>query len=222
MPPNAGEVARPQSPLRAMMPQSPLRIKQGGKFYERLLTKESSAANRSFRYYWAEPGSVPFDWESQPGTPRDGSRMVGGALPAITPPPSYLLRHGGVKVQQVAAPPHRPKRKVTCRKRYRLKRIKIGFIADIFRRLTVGKAWWRPEPSPAQVSSSSRWLVATEKAAEQKQQQQEPKQGHHDHDLAAAKKSAAVVSSGSVARQMSPCWMLRIRGTGNQNYRDCD
>lgn len=213
MPPNAGEAARPQSPLRGMMPQSPLRIKQGGKFYERLLTKESSAANPSFRYYWAEPGAVPFDWESQPGTPRDGSRMVGGALPAITPPPSYLLRHGGVKVQ--VTDPHRPKRRFTCRKRYKLRRIKIGFIANMFRRLAVGKAWWRPEPSSAQVSSSSRWLVATEKA-EQKQQQQ---QGHHDHDIAA--KKCAVVSSGA-ARQPNLCWMLRIRGTGNQNYRDCD
>jgi hypothetical protein len=216
MAPNAGEVARQQSPLRGMMPQSPLRIKQGGKFYERLLTKESSAANPSFRYYWAEPGSVPFIWETQPGTPRDASRMVGGALPAITPPPSYLLRHGGVKVQVTAAP-HCPKRKVSCRKRYRLKRIKIGFIADIFRRLTVGKAWWRPEPSSAPVSSSSRWLVATAKAEQKDQQHHE--QGHHDHDLAA--KKGGVVCSGA-ARQMSPCWMLRIRGSGNQNFRDCD
>ncbi|CAM0883039.1 unnamed protein product [Alopecurus aequalis] len=213
MPPNAGEVARPQSPLRGMMPQSPLRIKQGSKFYERLLTKESSAANPSFRYYWAEPGSVPFGWETQPGTPRDASRMVGGALPAITPPPSYLLRHGGVKVQATAT--HRLKRKLTCRKPYRLKRIKISFIADMFRRLIVGKAWWRREPSSAQVSSSSRWLVATEKA-EQKEQQQP--HVHHDHDLA-AKKGGVVCSE---ARQLSPCWMLRIRGTGNQNYRDCD
>jgi hypothetical protein len=196
-----------------MMPQSPLRIKEGGKFYERLLTKETTGANRSFRYYWAEPGSVPFVWESQPGTPRDSSRMDGGSLPAITPPPSYLLRHGGVKVQVTA--PHHPKRKVTLKKRYRFKRIKIGFISDIFRRLTVGKAWWRPEPSSAQVSSSSRWLVATPKAEQKDRQHQ---QGHHDHDLA-AKKSGAVCS---VARQMSPCWMMRIRGTGNQNYRDCD
>lgn len=97
MPPNAAEVARPKSPLRGILPQSPLRIKQDGKFYERLLAKERSAASRSFRHYWAaEPGSVPFVWESQPGTPKvDVSRMVAGAVPAITPPPSYLLRHGG-------------------------------------------------------------------------------------------------------------------------------
>uniref|UniRef100_A0A453FTY1 Uncharacterized protein n=1 Tax=Aegilops tauschii subsp. strangulata TaxID=200361 RepID=A0A453FTY1_AEGTS len=208
MPPSAGEVARPQSPLRAMMPQSPLRIKQGGKFYERLLTKESSGANPSFRYYGSEPGSVPFVWESEPGTPRDASRMVGGALPAITPPPSYLLRHhgGGVDVS----------RRVTAtgrKKRYRLKRtIKVGFIADMFRRLAVGKACWsRPGPSPAQVSSSSRWLVASEKPPDQ--------HGRHD-DQAPAAKSGAVVCSG--ARQPSPCWMLPFRGgTGNRN-RDCD
>ncbi|XP_044344997.1 uncharacterized protein [Triticum aestivum] len=152
MPPSAGEVARPQSPLRAMMPQSPLRIKQGGKFYERLLTKESSGANPSFRYYGSEPGSVPFVWESEPGTPRDASRMVGGALPAITPPPSYLLRHhGGVNVSRRGTAKGK-------KKQYRFKRtIKVGFITDMFRRLSVGKAcWWRPGPSPAQVSSSSR------------------------------------------------------------------
>ncbi|EMS64810.1 hypothetical protein TRIUR3_20305 [Triticum urartu] len=125
MPPSAGEVARPQSPLRAMMPQSPLRIKQGGKFYERLLTKESSGANPSFRYYGSEPGSVPFVWESEPGTPRDASRM---------------------------------------------------------------------------------------KPPEQHQH------GRHDDQVPAAK-SSAVVCSG--ARQMSPCWMLPFRGTGNRN-RDRD
>ncbi|KAE8790177.1 hypothetical protein D1007_35509 [Hordeum vulgare] len=212
MPPSAGEVARPQSPLRAMMPQSPLRIKQGGKFYERLLTKESSAANPSFRYYGAEPGSVPFVWESEPGTPRDASRMVGGALPAITPPPSYQLRHhgGGVNVSR------RPKGGTAAKgrkKRYRFKRtIKVGFIADMFRRLSVGKAcWWRPGPSPAQVSSSSRWLVASEKPHEQQH-------GRHDDRVPAAK-SGAVVCSG--ARQLSPCWMLPFRGAGNRN-RDGD
>ena len=82
MPPAPGVAdqaqAAPRSPHRGnsgavVMPQSPLRIRQDGKFYERLLTKdkETSAANLSFRYYWAEPGAVPFVWESQPGTPKD-------------------------------------------------------------------------------------------------------------------------------------------------------
>jgi hypothetical protein len=49
----------PPSPAhRGILPQSPLRIKQDGKFYERLLTKESSGNSLSFRYYWAEPGSA--------------------------------------------------------------------------------------------------------------------------------------------------------------------
>ena len=41
-------------------PQSPLRITHDGEFYARLLTKESSLANPSFRYYGAGPGAVPF------------------------------------------------------------------------------------------------------------------------------------------------------------------
>lgn len=59
-------------------PQSPLRITHDGGFYARLLTKESSLGNPSFRYYGAGPGAVPFVWESQPGTPKDAyssSRM---------------------------------------------------------------------------------------------------------------------------------------------------
>ncbi|PNT73124.1 uncharacterized protein LOC100840111 [Brachypodium distachyon] len=230
-PPNAGEqpAPRPQSPLRGMMPQSPLRIKQGGKFYERLLTKESSAANPSFRYYWAEPGSVPFVWETQPGTPRDdASRMHPGcALPAITPPPSYLLdRHcagpGGAKVKAAAASRDRAKAKSGGtnnkakggKKRYRFKRVKIGgFVADMFRRLAVGKAWWRPAVlSPVQVSSSSRWLVATDKQAEHQHKQKQQRQ-HRGQD-------PAVLCSGS-ARQLSS-WMMPFRGTGkrNRDYND--
>ena len=137
------------------MPQSPLRIKQDGKFYERLLTKESSVANLSFRYYWAEPGAVPFVWES---------------LPAITPPPSYLLNGVG-KQQVVASARHDQKSDGRAarsgrKRRCRLKRIRIGFIAGIFRRLSLGKRWRQRPATPVKVaSSSSRWLfssVATE------------------------------------------------------------
>lgn len=184
MPPGPGvadQAAPPRSPLRgngAMPPQSPLRIKQDGKFYERLLTRESSAANLSFRYYWAEPGAVPFVWESQPGTPKDVARTAAGALPAITPPPSYLLRHRNVAVgRQVAAASvarrdpksgGRAAARSGKKRRCRLKRIRIGFVAGIFRRLSLGKRWRQRPTPPAKVwssSSSSRWLfssVATE------------------------------------------------------------
>ncbi|GJW04029.1 aspartate aminotransferase isoform 1 [Tanacetum coccineum] len=43
----------------------------------------------SFRvlYYGASTGSVPFMWESQPGTPKHS--LTQSSLPPLTPPPSY-------------------------------------------------------------------------------------------------------------------------------------
>ncbi|KAJ8491570.1 hypothetical protein OPV22_013291 [Ensete ventricosum] len=67
-----------------------LQIKQGDEFYCRLLSKESSEANPSFRvYYGVASGAVPFMWESQPGTPKHNSSAAAAALPPLTPPPSY-------------------------------------------------------------------------------------------------------------------------------------
>ncbi|XP_066309752.1 uncharacterized protein [Miscanthus floridulus] len=216
----------PRSPHRgnggAMMPmpQSPLRIKQDGKFYERLLTKESSVANLSFRYYWAEPGAVPFVWESQPGTPKNVARMgAAGALPAITPPPSYLLNGGG-KQQVVASARHdqksggRAARSGRKRWRCRLKRIRIGFIAGIFRRLSsLGKRWRQRPATPVKVaSSSSRWLfssLATE-TGEHKLHQDE---------------IGAVVAAHRKQHKAVPCsfptlWLLRFRNSsGNRGGR---
>lgn len=203
------------------MPQSPLRIKQDGKFYERLLTKESSAANLSFRYYWAEPGAVPFVWESQPGTPKDVARMAAaGALPAITPPPSYLLNGGG-KQQAVASARHdqksggRAARSGRKRRRCRLKRIRIGFIAGIFRRLSLGKRWQQRPATPVKVaSSSSRWLfssVATET-------------GEHN-DL--HQDEIGAVAAHPKQHKAVPCslfptlWLLRFRNSsGNRGGRN--
>uniref|UniRef100_A0A0E0JQG0 Uncharacterized protein n=1 Tax=Oryza punctata TaxID=4537 RepID=A0A0E0JQG0_ORYPU len=214
MPPNAAEVARPKSPLRGILPQSPLRIKQDGKFYERLLAKERSAASRSFRHYWAaEPGSVPFVWESQPGTPKvDVSRMVAGAAPAITPPPSYLLRHGskaGAPVATRRRPQGQGKAKTGGKTRYRFKRIKIGFLAGIFRRLTLGHAWRRSAPSvhvSSTSSSSSRWLFSSVATA--------PEKAEYLDDEAAAPPPPPRQNTelSTRARARTSPWMLRFRG----------
>ncbi|OIW19054.1 hypothetical protein TanjilG_10615 [Lupinus angustifolius] len=64
---------------------SVLQIKQDDKFFCRLLSKESSLSNPSFRV----PVSVPFVWESQPGTPK--YTFSEDTLPPLTPPPSYHL-----------------------------------------------------------------------------------------------------------------------------------
>ncbi|KAJ4805102.1 oxysterol-binding 4B-like protein [Rhynchospora pubera] len=66
-----------------------LHISKEDKFYSRLLTKESSVANPSFRvYYGGASGAVPFLWESQPGTPKNPIHNT--MLPPLTPPPSYF------------------------------------------------------------------------------------------------------------------------------------
>nr|CAD1828873.1 unnamed protein product [Ananas comosus var. bracteatus] len=65
-----------------------LHIKQEDKFYSRLLSKETSVANPSFRvYYGGASGAVPFLWESQPGMPKNA--VPATTLPPLTPPPSY-------------------------------------------------------------------------------------------------------------------------------------
>ncbi|KAK1286068.1 hypothetical protein QJS10_CPB20g00152 [Acorus calamus] len=74
----------------------PLQIKvneEYNKFHARLLSKESSTTNPSFRvYYTAASRAVPFHWESQPGKPK-AEPPPESKLPPLTPPPSYLSNH---------------------------------------------------------------------------------------------------------------------------------
>ncbi|XP_060181827.1 uncharacterized protein LOC132611413 [Lycium barbarum] len=70
-----------------------LLIKQDDKFFSRLLSKESSAKGESsFRYYYCggSSGSIPFVWESQPGTPKH--KLSDTSVPPLTPPPSYQTK----------------------------------------------------------------------------------------------------------------------------------
>ncbi|GMI64471.1 hypothetical protein HRI_000116400 [Hibiscus trionum] len=60
-----------------------LGMKQDDKFFSRLLSKEiNSVGNPSFRV------SIPFMWESHPGTPKH-SFSTTSSIPPLTPPPSY-------------------------------------------------------------------------------------------------------------------------------------
>ncbi|XP_043725200.1 uncharacterized protein LOC122671818 [Telopea speciosissima] len=82
------------------LPQKSLQIKEDNKFFSRLLTKEKSMANSSFRvYYGGSAGSVPFMWESQPGTPKHAFSDT--SLPPLTPPPSF---HSHLKQKSVKKP----------------------------------------------------------------------------------------------------------------------
>ncbi|TXG50005.1 hypothetical protein EZV62_025880 [Acer yangbiense] len=68
-------------------------IKQNEKFFSRVISKETSMANSSSRvYYRGASGSVPFIWESRPGTPKH--TFSDTTLPPLTPPPSYLSGSG--------------------------------------------------------------------------------------------------------------------------------
>ncbi|KAI3458440.1 hypothetical protein Pfo_015103 [Paulownia fortunei] len=68
-------------------------LQDDDKFFSRLLSREkynsSKQGEASFRvlYYGGATGSVPFLWESQPGTPKH--TLSDNPLPPLTPPPSY-------------------------------------------------------------------------------------------------------------------------------------
>ncbi|KAI5391418.1 hypothetical protein KIW84_076285, partial [Lathyrus oleraceus] len=71
--------------------KSVLQIKQDDKFFSRLLSKENSISNPSFRVSVA----VPFVWESQPGTPKH--TFSKDTIPPLTPPPSYHFNNANKK-----------------------------------------------------------------------------------------------------------------------------
>ncbi|XP_052184600.1 uncharacterized protein LOC127796483 [Diospyros lotus] len=78
-----------------------LQIHGDGRFLSRLLSKEASkdeAREPSFRvlYYGGSAGSVPFTWESRPGTPKHPSSGT-SMIPPLTPPPSYLFGNSRAK-----------------------------------------------------------------------------------------------------------------------------
>ncbi|KAG2632712.1 hypothetical protein PVAP13_2NG100600 [Panicum virgatum] len=62
-------------------------------FSSRILSRDrASVANASFRvYYSLGAGTVPFSWESKPGTPKSSVTPASAAtaMPPISPPPSY-------------------------------------------------------------------------------------------------------------------------------------
>ncbi|KAH7866935.1 hypothetical protein Vadar_026914 [Vaccinium darrowii] len=74
-------------------PRKSLQIKQDNKLFSRIQSKEitSNVSTPSFRvYYGGVSGSVPFLWESQPGTPKHPSfSESSSSLPPLSPPPSY-------------------------------------------------------------------------------------------------------------------------------------
>ncbi|RWW58952.1 hypothetical protein BHE74_00034142 [Ensete ventricosum] len=98
----------------------------------RLLFKERSVANPSFRvYYGVASGAVPFQWESRPGTPKHISST--DALPPLTPPPSYFY---------------------TPRSKRSMKTCKSSFIRAMLPKLSLSKVHIWPSSSFPSSSSS--------------------------------------------------------------------
>ncbi|XP_028764661.1 uncharacterized protein LOC114722732 isoform X2 [Neltuma alba] len=64
---------------------SAFQIKQDDQFFCRLLSKESSISHPSFRAL-----AIPFEWESEPGTPKRPFSET--TFPALTPPPCYYFK----------------------------------------------------------------------------------------------------------------------------------
>ncbi|XP_044474019.1 uncharacterized protein LOC123202258 [Mangifera indica] len=78
-----------------------IQIKEDDKFFSRLLSKETSMANPSFRvYYGGVAVAVPFLWESQPGTPKC-NKFGEKALPPLTPPPSYYTSSPNIEQKPI-------------------------------------------------------------------------------------------------------------------------
>ncbi|RRT72716.1 hypothetical protein B296_00034239 [Ensete ventricosum] len=119
-------------------PPSPLHITpHGSKFYTRLLSKEDGASLSSFSVYdGVAPGSVPFVWESQPGTPKPTAVAPAEPPPPINPPPSSSFH------------PVLRKAKLVSKKRRVKPSSRFTFLATLFRKLTPGKP-----PSPPGSSS---------------------------------------------------------------------
>ncbi|KAF8081526.1 hypothetical protein N665_0880s0005 [Sinapis alba] len=67
-----------------------------------VIVKESSKVNASSRIYYYGGASVPFLWETRPGTPKHPLFSESFRLPPLTPPPSYYSSSSsGNKVSKV-------------------------------------------------------------------------------------------------------------------------
>ncbi|KAK9068949.1 hypothetical protein SSX86_013065 [Deinandra increscens subsp. villosa] len=124
--------------------RKPLKIKQDDKFSSKLVSKENSAANPSFRVYYGNvPSSVPFTWEIQPGTPKH--KFSDNSVPPLTPPPSYYFSN-----------PNLDQNKPQKRKYYQRSRLLYNLLLNI----NVIKKGHVASSSPSSPSSSS-WSSST-------------------------------------------------------------
>ncbi|CAM8969742.1 unnamed protein product [Rhodiola kirilowii] len=83
-----------------------LQICEDDKFLSKLLSRERSITGSSGRaaYYTGISGSVPFIWETQPGTPRTLTVVsCNKTPPVLTPPPAYYTTDDQAAGRRISA-----------------------------------------------------------------------------------------------------------------------
>ncbi|GLT97512.1 hypothetical protein SLE2022_150710 [Rubroshorea leprosula] len=63
-------------------------LMKGDDFFSNRILSRNSSVGRSSRIYYRSPEGVPFNWEMQPGTPKDPPKEDN--LPTLSPPPAML------------------------------------------------------------------------------------------------------------------------------------
>ena len=61
---------------------------QGDEFFHKVISRDSTEGCSSRIYYYRNSEGVPFEWEMQPGTPKEPPKDE--EIPPITPPPAVL------------------------------------------------------------------------------------------------------------------------------------
>ncbi|XP_022949317.1 uncharacterized protein LOC111452704 [Cucurbita moschata] len=100
-------------------------------------------------YHTGVSATVPFIWESEPGTPKANFRDHGSLLSPLTPPPSYF-----------SSPSHTPsKHKYNTNPHPS----RANFLTSVFKKLSVNKAPLHPlSPGSSSSSTSSTTLTSSE------------------------------------------------------------
>lgn len=114
---------------------------------------DMSGVDHEEDYHTGVPASVPFVWESEPGTPKNKDKEKekkdkfdddGGVVSPLTPPPSYFS----------PSPRHRHSRPLSLRNNSKSSS-RTNFLNNVFRKLSVKAASLQPPSLPSSSSSSS-------------------------------------------------------------------
>src|ERR1044072_4082571 len=108
-------------------------------FFDEKLPRQLSSSSSNEAYHGGKSASIPFTWESQPGTPK--VRSQDSFLPPLTPPPSYFQNATKNPINKAKKSP------------------KASFLQTMFPKRTTRKDCVPPPPSfqsyPSSSSSSS-------------------------------------------------------------------